>query len=270
MSAKLIAEYTEKLSRREDETHMSHLTITLNNSTETKIILPRSYQHQLQAMIYHLPSSQYADFLHNTGFSPDANKNTKYKMFTFSRLIPNKRPKQIEENKIELSLPLKLIISTPKEEIAEELQTGALLSDTLRLGNNILHCESVESYFPVVSEEIEVKTLSPILCFTKRSDGYKIYHSPYDNRFGEVINKILKRKYKIITGTEYSGADLKIIPRGRVIGSIDRYYYDPHRFLSTKVWSGSFKLTGSKELAKTALSCGLGELNSSGYGCVIP
>ena len=221
---------------------MPHLTITLNNSSESKIILPRSYQHQLQAMIYQLPSSQYADFLHNTGFSPNTNKNTKYKMFSFS----------------------------PKEEIAEELQTGALLSDTLRLGNNILHCESVESYSPVVSEEIEVKTLSPILCFTKRGDGYKIYHSPYDIRFGEVVNRILKRKYKIITGTEYSGADLRIIPIGRVMGSICRYYYDPHRFLSTKVWSGSFKLTGSKELAETALSCGLGELNSSGHGCIVP
>ena len=132
---------------------MPHLTITLNNSSQSKIILPRSYQHQLQAMIYQLPSSQYADFLHNTGFSPSKNTNTKYKMFSFSRLIPNRRPKQIEDNKIELSLPIRLVISTPKEEIAEELQTGALLSDTLRLGNNILHCESVESYSPVVLEE---------------------------------------------------------------------------------------------------------------------
>ena len=99
---------------------MPHLTITLNNSSESKIILPRSYQHQLQAMIYQLPSSQYADFLHNTGFSPNTNKNTKYKMFSFSRLIPNRRPKQIEDNKIELSLPIRLVISTPKEEIAEE------------------------------------------------------------------------------------------------------------------------------------------------------
>ena len=246
------------------------LKLTLNSSNSISIILPRSYQHQLQAMIYQLPSSQYADFLHNTGFPSGANENTKYKMFSFSRLIPNGRPKQIEDNKLELSLPIRFVISTPKKEIAEELQTGALLSDTLRLGNNILHCESVESYSPVVSEEIEVKTVSPILCFTKRGDGYKIYHSPYDNRFSEVINRILKLKYKIITGTEYSGADLRIIPIGRVMGSICRYYYDPHKFLSTKVWSGSFRLTGSKELAETALSCGLGELNSSGHGCIVP
>ena len=249
---------------------MPHLIITLNSSKSRSIILPRSYQHQLQAMIYQLPSSQYADFLHNTGFSPSKNTNTKYKMFSFSRLMPNGRPKQIEDNKLELSLPVRLVISTPKKEIAEELQTGVLLSDTLRLGNNILRCESIESYTPTVSEEIEVKTVSPILCFTKRGDGYKIYHSPYDNRFGEVVNRILKLKYKIITGTEYSGADLRIIPIGRVMGSICRYYDDPHKFLRTKVWSGSFRLTGSKELAETALSCGLGELNSSGHGCIVP
>ena len=37
-----------------------------------------------------------------------------------------------------------------------------------------------------------------------------------------------------------------------------------------KGWAGDFRLEGPEELLQTALDCGLGAKNSSGWGCVAP
>lgn len=253
---------------------MSYLILTLNSTQSKSIHVRKSYQHQLQSMIYQLPSAKYADFLHNTGFSPTQKKDIKYKMFAFSRLMSHSIPLSRNQEKVEFALPVKFVVSSPLNEIIEEMQTGALLSENLRIGNNHLYCVEANIKDAPETDSVEVKTLSPILCYSKRADGYKEYLSPYQEAdFNRVINKILKKKYLAVYKkdfTDFTDREMKIVPSGIVRGQTSRFYYDDKNFLSTKVWSGKFRITGPKELIEFALSCGLGEQNSAGYGCVYP
>ncbi|MFS8541155.1 MAG: hypothetical protein LOD89_03600, partial [Tissierellales bacterium] len=115
-------------------------TVVLEAINEEKIVLPISYNHIVQGMIYENLDKKLSNFLHNEGFQKD--KRT-YKMFTFSRLIGPYFLDR-ENGKIIFSSPIKLIISSPYAEFNNSIGSKLLTSEVINLGNNYVRVTEIK------------------------------------------------------------------------------------------------------------------------------
>ncbi|HHV44468.1 MAG TPA: CRISPR-associated endoribonuclease Cas6, partial [Firmicutes bacterium] len=244
------------------------IKLTLQNVHEGPVRLPRANLHILQAFVYHLFSERLADFLHNEGFRYG---NRVFKLFTFSWLSGSGPVRRVDEH-ILLFPPLTLSLSSPLLYIVQDAVTGALTSDTYRLGNNFLCCQEVEVIDQQVSSEnVVVKTLSPITCYTTlyKQDGspYTVFHEPEEAEFQRQIDDNLRKKYRICWPDRplpESQVRLEPIdtPRRQIA------LYSKESTMPTKGWWGTFRATGPRELLQMGLDAGFGSKNSGGWGCV--
>ena len=246
-----------------------HLTLYLDSYHSKILKLPTSSLHLFQSLFYNLLPKDYAEFLHNKGFVVDGRP---FKLFAISWPISKNVPK-IKDDIIEFELPVKLTISTPIEKTADALSCGALMvNKEMRVGNNILTCSRIDAAEMVAeSDNIMIRTLSPITCYTQmtRQDGrkYTVYFSPYEKDFSDSIYNNLVRKYKALYPS-------KVIPDGCVtvtpLGNIKERVakFMASNSFPIKGWEGRFRLNGPKELLQVGLDCGLGAKNSGGWGCV--
>lgn len=244
------------------------ILISLNSPCSGILKLPSSNLHLFQSLLYNLLPCEYADFLHNYGYIVDGHP---MKLFAMSWPLSPRRPK-FNNGSIEFILPVKLIISTPVYEIFDGIASGALMNEKLRVGNNILVCENIEAKETTVeTEKIIINTLSPITCYTQmqRQDGrkYTVYFSPSEKDFAKSIYNNLVRKYRALyPGAPVPDKPVNICPLGNPKERIAKF--SGNNSFPIKGWYGKFTLTGPKELLQTAVDCGLGAKNSSGWGCV--
>ncbi len=239
-------------------------TITFESVESEKIILPISYNHMVQAMIYENIDSDLGDFLHNEGFQKGKRN---YKMFTFSRLMGDYYLDK-KNGKIIFRNPVKLIISSPYGEFNNSIGYRLLSSEKLQLGNNqVIVKELKVGREEITGEKIEITTLSPIVAYSTlfRADGkkYTYYFNPHEKEFSEIVNNNLKNKYKAFYKEDPPEGDVEINPISRTKVSVVRY-----KDFIIKGYSGKFTIKGPLLLLELGISTGLGSKNSQGFGCV--
>ena len=244
------------------------LNFVFKVNSSNKLILGRKNQHLLQALVYNLLDSEYARFLHTEGFVYEGKRH--FRLFSFSKLYGN-GPIELRDDFVLFQPPVRLVITSPVNAILEQLATNALSMGEIRLGNNLLSCKEVKAEHPrAEGEEIEFRTLSPIVCYStlKKYDNsdFTYYYSPKEKEFGVQIYANLVKKFQLI-------APQKEVPEVAVkvesIGSQRRYQvFSPDDNRPIKGWSGRFKLCGPKSLLQIALDAGLGAKNSAGFGCI--
>ena len=246
------------------------MKIKLSLISDKKIILARGYNELVQAFIYrHLDRAE-SQWLHDTGFT---HEKRKYKLFTFSDIVPHGKYNK-ETRGFTYPERISLYVSSPVHWILEQFARNNITSESVMLGKNDLHVESVEimSNEYVERSPVKVRTLSPIEVHTtfEKEDGKKKthYYTPFEEDFNELINDNLKRKWRALNDSQLEH-DITIKPL------FNGNKYERIRFFGTgenntviKAWHGYFQLDGTPEVISFALDAGLGSRNSQGFGMV--
>lgn len=272
------------------------MRLKITASSALPVRFPFNYQYQLSAAIYNLiakSSEDYARFLHDKGFRLEkirersfTNKTNLikiFKLFTFSKL--NFTPYRISPKGFLDVRTIEFIFSTPVPESYKHTVLGIFSDNIIRLdllGHNLFFSvTNVESLpEPVFSGEHTFICLSPIVVTTSRttSTGGREQHcldylqSEERLKFEENIQQNLIRKYKVLTGKSIRPSkkfafafDLDyIIRRQGQISKLIHFKDD----IKIKAFEAPFTITARPELIRTGYTCGFGEKNSDGFGCV--
>lgn len=240
------------------------MRIEINLSPETPLILPKSHNHLLQGVIYSLLDPLLRRRLHKEGYPYEKRR---FKLFTFSRLLG--KVKMFREY-FQFNPPLKLIISSPKDEILQSLAEGLLKSPEIILGKNTVYIDSINvAARPSFNHKVTIKMLSPI---TIRStlygaDGSKksYYYSPFEKEFCRLIKENLRKKYKIVFNKNLGNDfEFSIKPK-KVPPSCEKIII--YKGTVIKAWMGIYEIKGNPEVIVLSYDTGLGAKNSQGFGC---
>jgi len=240
------------------------MRIKINLSAETPLILPKSHNHLLQGFIYSLLDPLLRKRLHKEGYPYEKRR---FKLFTFSRLLG--KVKMFKEY-FQFNPPLKLIISSPKDEILQSLAEGLLKSPEVILGKNTVYIDSINvAARPSFNHKVTIKMLSPV---TIRStlygaDGSKksYYYSPFEKEFCRLIKENLRKKYKIVFNKNL-GHDFEFsIKPQKVPPSSEKIII--YKGTVIKAWMGIYEIKGNPEVIALSYDTGLGAKNSQGFGC---
>ena len=248
-----------------------HITFTFTSPEFSYVRLPSANLHLFQSMLYSLLPFDMAAKIHDDGFDSEGRK---MKLFAMSWPAASARP-QFGENTIIFPLPLKLTVSTPVHELVTGFTAGAMSHDDIRIGNNHLICSGIEKHeCRIDSETAIIRTLSPVTCYAsaeKNGRNYTKYFSPDDEEFQRGIHFNLLRKFRLLNTDENIQRDMQskkftITPIGHVKERVSMF--EKGGLFPIKGWWGKFKLEGSREILQTAIDCGIGTKNSSGWGCI--
>ena len=244
-----------------------HITFSFTSSETSCIRLPSANLHLFQSMLYSLLPADLAAKIHDEGFDSDGRK---MKLFAMSWPSSSARP-QFGENTIIFPLPVKLTVSTPMNELVTGFTVGAMSNDDIRIGNNHLTCCGVEKKeYQATSNIITIRTLAPITCYesTERNGrSYTKYFSPDNEEFRKGIHANLLRKFRLLNPEkDIPSEQFTITPIGQVKERVSMF--EKGGLFPVKGWWGKFRLEGSREILQTAIDCGLGSKNSSGWGCI--
>ncbi|AMM41229.1 CRISPR-associated protein Cas6 [Candidatus Desulfofervidus auxilii] len=240
------------------------MRIEINLSAETPLILPKSHNHLLQGFIYSLLDPLLRKRLHKEGYPYEKRR---FKLFTFSRLLG--KVKMFKEY-FQFNPPLKLIISSPKDEILQSLAEGLLKSPEVILSKNTVYIDSINvAARSSFNHKVTIKMLSPI---TIRStlygaDGSKksYYYSPFEKEFCRLIKENLRKKYKIVFNKNL-GHDFEFsIKPQKVPPSCEKIII--YKGTVIKAWMGIYEIKGNPEVIALSYDTGLGAKNSQGFGC---
>jgi len=238
------------------------MIIKLNLKAASLLILPKSYNHLLQAFFYRNMDPVLSRFLHDVGF---VHGKRRFKLFTFSKIIGNLKNKSRKAGKVCYEPDITLYFASPLMDIVSSAVQTFLKRENLFLGRNKLNIESVEILRPEVEGEITVKCLSPITVYRTPVNGRrKEYLNPWQDEFYELVKKNLLKKYEIIYSKTYKG-ELGVEPV-----KLSRKYRKKvvYRGSLIEAWEGYFRLRGDPEMLKLALEAGLGAKNPQGFGMV--
>lgn len=240
------------------------MRITILLGSKGKVILPISHNEIIQGFIYRNIDEDLAAHIHNRGFIYERRR---FRLFTFSRLLGRGR---IEERYFKIPPPIKLVVSSPYNEMVQNLGETLLKKSKVKLGDNEVYVESIEVGFApeIVEGFINIRMLSPVTVYStlKKMDGEKktYYYNPKEEEFSELIRKNLIKKYKAFYQKLPLNQELNIEPIKVTLKDEKIVIY---KGIIIKGWMGRYRLSGDKELLKLAYDAGLGAKNSQGFGC---
>jgi CRISPR-associated endoribonuclease Cas6 len=258
--------------------------------TTSNAIIPINYQHSLQGLIYQALVSGDEEFalnLHQKGFSADSdNKRQNFKFFCFSGcdfysryIFDEKKENFMFKASKDYPLRLTFQIASPKTEFIEHLVNGLFRSgQEINFANNSFVVEKIftEAASQIDGDEVILKPcFSPIVMRSNTSKMFLTYDQPEINN---LLAKNLCSKHNILhpeTPSELEKIEFQFMPNllkpeapktklitfkskkdGKVIE------------IKTKGNFVPLQLKAPKEVIQTALDCGIGEKNSSGFGFV--
>jgi len=225
------------------------------------VLLPKSYNHILQAFFYKNMDPYISKFLHNIGFLYGKRR---FKLFTFSKVIAKLSKKT--DSLLVFEGDLTLYFASPLVDIVKSHLTTLLKRENLFLGKNKVYLESIENIQPKEEEELTVRTLSPITVYrTPKGEKRFHYFNPFQEEFYDILKKNLLKKFNLIYGRNYD-RELTIEPV-----KVKKNYKKKIVFKGTLIeaWEGYFKVKASPEMIRLVQEAGLGSKNSAGFGMVI-
>jgi len=236
------------------------------------VSLPINYNYLLAGVIYRfldLSDPEYAHFLHEDGYSLG---DKRFKLFTFSQLMAQKR--EIKDDYINFRSSLTWYVSSPQEAFLGNFAASLLDQRVIRINNTSLQVKDVDiPRTPRFQERMYFRCLSPITMSTKREFHGEVamhYLLPNEAEFSELVQQNLIRKYEIIYGQKPRDdsfvmefdADYISKRKGRITRLIRYKDIDIRGVLCP------FHAYGSLELMFVGYECGFGDKNSAGFGMV--
>jgi CRISPR-associated endoribonuclease Cas6 len=245
-------------------------------------ILPINYQYEFSSWIYktiHFGDPKFANWLHNQGYM-DGKKQ--FRLFTFSRLIPEKY--EIRGDRIELQGNHAIIhISFYAEEAKEPFIIGLFQNQEFAIGDKIskvqFHVKSIEKLpEPEWLETMVFRAETPMVISVKETETSKSakYLSPEDNGYDNYFLKnlitkhlaLMKQQNKLnqqITFGNTPGIKFTLLnkPKSKVI----KIKAGTSEETSIKGYLFDFSITAPIEIIKLGYYAGFGEKNSLGFGC---
>ncbi|MCS7281178.1 MAG: CRISPR-associated endoribonuclease Cas6 [Desulfobacterota bacterium] len=230
------------------------------------VILPCNYNELVQSFIYKNLDEWLSKKIHDEGFTDPVTKRA-FKLFTFSRLIPDRRA-FVENQWITLYGNINLVVCSPSRDFVESFAINLLKSESFELGRKRFCILSVEvEGLPDYEERILVRTLSPITVYRTPNDfeGRKstYYLSPFEREFEESLLENLRKKSRTFYGEDIKGGSIRPYKVSSKNQRILRY-----KGTIIKGWDGIFELNLPEKLFILAFETGLGAKNSQGFGCI--
>lgn len=227
---------------------MKELYITF--STDKPIMLPMSYHHAIQSMLYQMLDCS----VHEKGYG-----YRNYKLFTFSALRGGKPDR--ETKTLTFKKYLYLDVRSVDDKICDSLLESLSASKVCRLLRYELKIEKViaKEGFEINKSQIKIECLSPISIHTTNEDKEVHYYSPDEDEFSEKINANFARKYNIFANeTSLSDISIKGIENQKYVTHYKQFYIIGYR--------GIYELSGNPRYLTFLYYCGLGARNSDGFG----
>jgi CRISPR-associated endoribonuclease Cas6 len=241
--------------------------------------IPVDHQHELQAVVYSLlraSDPEFARFLHDEGYAVSDEASKRFKLFVYSGLRMAKHQRRIERGVLHLSPgSMDWLIGSPRTDFLTHSATGLLSAGTrLQVGNANLTITSVEALStPTFAPTVAFTCLSPIVASVPQKDKPALYLRPREDAeaFSENVRANLLRKFRLLHNADPADDRLTLTFK-------PEYLADPKHHNGTKLVTfkgiqirgafAPFTLSGSTELMETAWDCGLGSLNSGGFGMI--
>jgi len=244
--------------------------------------LPINYQYELSSWIFHVinySNTDFARWLHDTGYCYGYKK---FKLFTFSRLKPEKYTISGDRLVIE-SRNSELVISFFMQPAVEHFIEGLFRNQQFRLGDRFssvdFHVSQIETLPDIdFSSRMNFRALSPIIIsHNKLTEKYAQYLSPEDELYPELFYNNLINKYVALAEFNNESLnktaaliepDFKFSLIGRARQKLIRVKTGRSDETYLKGYEFDFSLTAPVELIKIGYFAGFGEKNSLGFGCV--
>lgn len=248
------------------------------------VLIPINYQYPLSAAIYKILAGadrDYATFLHNKGYTPEASGKA-FKLFSFSDL---KTPFQIKGDRLQLLTgEAELRVSFHLPEAAENFIKGLFINQRLEIADKRSKAVFTVSQVDILPiglredniQEILLRPSSPLVCGIKEEGGkYYKFLSPEDIDFTSQLINNWKEKYRAAYGadevtTAFNDAFIEVI-----------FYSNPpnSRLITIKATTNEetkirgfvnfrLKVKGSKKALALLLNAGAGIYNAQGMGAV--
>lgn len=246
------------------------LEIELFSKTKKRINL--NYNYYLSSAIYKLLAQHDNDFstmLHDKGYEINRKK---FKLFVFSKLIPNSY--KIENKHMVINKGItKLYVNSPIPQFIECLANSLLKQEQFRIGEeqflirNVYIRDAVDFQY-----ETEFITLSPIVVTTgEERDGKIKARSVHitENKFIENIKNNLMKKYFLVHGNLPNNMSIDIEFNEKYISKKNRGKLINFKGIMVKGYIAPFTMRCSEDIKKIALYCGIGENNSIGMGYIM-
>lgn len=255
-------------------------------AAEEQPVLPINYQYPLSAAIYKIldrADADYADFLHNSGYSkPGSGK--KFKLFTFSDLrVPFAPPKS---DRLYLkSREVRLTICFHVPEAAENFVKGLFIHQELDIADRVSKArftvsqvEALDNGLPSVPHStVWLQPLSPVVTGRKNERGNYDFRSPQDADFADCLRYNWAEKYLAAYPDHPATAQeihdslaiavelLSSPPQERrpIIKAGTPEQTKIRGYMRFKL-----KVTGPRELIEVGLNAGIGLYCSQGMGAV--
>ncbi len=244
------------------------------SSASKQMVLPESYNYLLQSYIYTSISTVLAKKLHDNGWKYGKRR---FKMFTFSQMYATRSerflsaafPSQPQKRLVRLSSPCWFFLSSPEEQILQELGQSLLEDKEARLDSNILHLTSVAvlappAFKPGQADTVTVQTMSPITVYKTDETHHTIYFSPHDAAFPAYVRENARRKFAAYVGHEPDLTGFDIVP----VDERDHPVTIDFKGTMIRGYTGRFHLSGQGDLLRFLYDTGLGSKNSEGCGMI--
>lgn len=276
------------------------MQIVIRLIPETPVSLPFSYFDRLSAAVYDCLTRADAEFSRDL-HDGDQHAN-RIKLFSFSPLHsrmtevhkPDKKKKT--EGALVFKGPTFFKLSSPWPELMNRIGEGMLTTGNLRIGSQIFQVAGANLLPPPTFSETMIwrptKTGSIVTSWTPKSKQQKIYAFPDTPADGQACEALVRtnlvHKWQRLceirpdiaaswAGKEdsdlretFSPDDLRVefIPPAK---NNDKPYRTRLHYIKNnpvRSWHATLKITAPVPLQRTAWACGLGEMNSTGFGLV--
>lgn len=224
-----------------------------NITFKTKnLIIPINYHYQVQSLIYTIIRNGGCSDLHDK-----SEGSKKFKFFTFSLLSGGK----FENKKLKFKNHLYLTVRILDKDICKSFETG--IKGELKFFNQKIELQQIViNKVEFNSNKYLISLKSPINV-DRTVDGIRIFYSPTNPKFNEILINNFKDKY-FDYYNESAGDTISLKP----VGNNKKYvtlYKKPNIYITG--YNGYYIIEGNPMYIEFLYYTGLGARNSCGFGC---
>ena len=232
---------------------MNSLIVTMRG-TDGPVVLPVSYQHMLQGLLYSAWRER-APELHD---SASPGKEGGMHFFTFS---PLEGRYEIRDRVISFDQALRFEVRSIRGELIEYALGHFAASDSVRLGRNLLRVENLETrdrmMFP---REARIRTRGMVTVHKNTEDGTVHYFSPDEDGWELRLRAVLRQKLRLLGMTPEDRLEI------RPAGNTPRKCVTIFKGTYITGYTGDFDLRTDPDCMALLYYSGLGSRNSQGCG----
>lgn len=245
--------------------------------------IPLNYSYYLSTVIYHwieISSKEYADFLHNNGYTIDGTVK-RFKHFCFSQLVVPQR--RIINGRLIIESPrIDWYVSMPVEKSLEHLVIGIFEKKELYIEQK--ECRFVVDQVEILPEpswtrQMKFRMMSPTTASTQDVHNGSLgihYLTQDDNRIESALQKNIINKYISLYGQPPEDTEFRCTFDEKFIENMSRKGKKITKLITIKEGHEEeskvrgflcpVTIEGNPQLIKLAYESGLGEKNSMGFG----